>query len=338
MVRSSVALHLTPGVAAGLVLLPLAYLAAVLASNRVRPLARPIHLGRLALSADPARGLGGRGPVRLRAGVDDAPGSPHRRERALGAGVVGGAGGGARRQRAAVERLRRRRPRRLRASGVAPGPRRTPGAVRGARGPRQDAAAIGTAQRHRGRARSGGGALDQPGQRAVRHHADADGRIRPRARVRQLLRAHRAQLQLAGGDAAVHLSQARFPGRDRGIPGARRHVARGAVPGARLPHLVRDAERPAVGGMAAVHRRARLRPRPRLSRPRLRRTGVVVGRRGSLHGGRSDRPPRPGPRRPVLHDGVEPADAPPVRAVAGHRGRWRWCGNRSATATTSAAI
>ena len=51
MVRSSVALHLTPGVAAGLVLLPLAYLTGVLASNRIRPLARPVHLGRLAFSA-----------------------------------------------------------------------------------------------------------------------------------------------------------------------------------------------------------------------------------------------------------------------------------------------
>jgi len=51
MVRSSVALHLTPGVATGLVALPLAYLAAVLASDRLRPLTRPVHVGRLALSA-----------------------------------------------------------------------------------------------------------------------------------------------------------------------------------------------------------------------------------------------------------------------------------------------
>ena len=51
MVRSSVTLHLTPAVAAGLVLLPLAYLAAVVASNRLRPLARPIRIVRLAASA-----------------------------------------------------------------------------------------------------------------------------------------------------------------------------------------------------------------------------------------------------------------------------------------------
>ena len=50
MVRSSVVLHLTPGVAAGLVLLPLAYIAAVLATDRVRSLARPVRVGRWAVS------------------------------------------------------------------------------------------------------------------------------------------------------------------------------------------------------------------------------------------------------------------------------------------------
>ena len=48
MLRSSVAQHLTPGVAAGLVLLPLAYMAAVLASGRIRLSRAAVIRGRLA--------------------------------------------------------------------------------------------------------------------------------------------------------------------------------------------------------------------------------------------------------------------------------------------------
>jgi arylsulfatase A-like enzyme len=47
MLRSSVALHLTPAVAAGLVLLPAAYIAAVLASGRLAPRRVPAIRGRL---------------------------------------------------------------------------------------------------------------------------------------------------------------------------------------------------------------------------------------------------------------------------------------------------
>ena len=57
--------------------------------------------------------------------------------------------------------------------------------------------------------------------------------------------------------------------------------------------------------------------RPRLPRPAVHAAALVVGRRGSLHGGRDavdcidD-----GPARPVLPDGVDDADAPSVRADA----------------------
>jgi len=51
MVRSSVTLHLTPAVASSLVLLPLAYLAVLLASHRITPPARSGHAWRMATSA-----------------------------------------------------------------------------------------------------------------------------------------------------------------------------------------------------------------------------------------------------------------------------------------------
>jgi len=51
MLRSSVALHLTPGVAAGLVLLPTAYVVAVVATDYIARPARPGRVGRLAISA-----------------------------------------------------------------------------------------------------------------------------------------------------------------------------------------------------------------------------------------------------------------------------------------------
>jgi arylsulfatase A-like enzyme len=50
MVQSSIALHLTPGVAAGLVLLPVAYLVAVLGSVRLKPQAEPFRVRGVALS------------------------------------------------------------------------------------------------------------------------------------------------------------------------------------------------------------------------------------------------------------------------------------------------
>jgi phosphoglycerol transferase MdoB-like AlkP superfamily enzyme len=50
MVRSSIALHLTPGVAAGLIALPLAYVVAVLVWQRVRPVAGRLRVGGMALT------------------------------------------------------------------------------------------------------------------------------------------------------------------------------------------------------------------------------------------------------------------------------------------------
>jgi arylsulfatase A-like enzyme len=51
MVRSSIALHLTPGVAAGLTLLPLGYVVAVLVSRRLRPVGGRMRVGGMALTA-----------------------------------------------------------------------------------------------------------------------------------------------------------------------------------------------------------------------------------------------------------------------------------------------
>lgn len=51
MLRSSVATYLTPEVAAGLVLLPLAYVVLVMMWNRLRPLTRPVHVRRLLATA-----------------------------------------------------------------------------------------------------------------------------------------------------------------------------------------------------------------------------------------------------------------------------------------------
>ena len=49
---------------------------------------------------------------------------------------------------------------------------------------------------------------------------------RPRARVRQLLRAHRPQLEFAGGDSSVDVSEARIPRPHRGVSALPGHVAR----------------------------------------------------------------------------------------------------------------
>ena len=261
-----------------------------IASGRSRA---PVHLGRLAVSAALLAAWVGGGPVRLRARVDDAPGPPHRRERALGAGVVDRARGDARRHGAVVGRLRRRRSRRLCAAGAAR-PRRVARAVR----------LVGARPACASRARPSGAPPNVilVVLEAVAARWTSLGNARydttptltaeagARARVRQLLRAHRAQLQFAGGDAALHLSEARFPGRHRAVPGAWRHVAGVGVSRARLPHVVRHAERPAAGPGGTRSSSARgFDERARLSRPDLRRAGVVVGRRGPLHGGRHDR-------------------------------------------------
>ena len=257
MVRSSVTLHLTPAVASSLVLLPVAYLAVLIASQRIRPFARPAHGWRMAASACLLAAWAGAGQYAYAPRVDHPAGSPDRGERALGAGVVDRARGDARRHGAVVGGVRRRRPRRLCAAGPTR-PRR--GRARGLRAApacdtRQRAESGAATQRDSGRARGGRRPLDQPRQRALRHHAHPHRRSRALARLRQLLRPHRAQFQLARGDSALHVSEARLPGRHRAVPRARRHLARVAVPRARLPDVVRDAQRPAVGGMARVHRR-----------------------------------------------------------------------------------
>ena len=93
-------------------------------------------------------------------------------------------------------------------------------------------------------------------------------------RLRQCLRAHRPQLELAGVDSAVDLPEAELPRLHRRVSAGRTHVDRRAVPRSRLSDRLHDLERSRLGRMGRVSAVARLRRRQ--GRPRARRARPPV--------------------------------------------------------------
>ena len=85
----------------------------------------------------------------------------------------------------------------------------------------------------------------------------------------------------------------------------------------RLPHGVHHAERHELGGLVDVSRGPRLRRHPRRSPAVVHRAALVLGRRGPVHVRGDPVLHRPGAGAAVLHHGVDAADAPSLRADAG---------------------
>ena len=116
-------------------------------------------------------------------------------------------------------------------------------------------------------------------RRTVRDDANAPCRVRPRGCFRERLCAHRPQLEFAGGDSAVDVSQARFPRDHRAVSRPARDVAGVGFQGTRLSHGVHDAKRHELGGLGQVPGPPRLRTSARLSTiSQLPRDVDVVGR------------------------------------------------------------
>ena len=248
MLSSSVNAHLTLWNSLAMAGVPLVYVALVYAAARFSARAQHVSPARNARAHRRARCRGRmdrRRTTHLRERMGQPAGAPHRRESALGPGLVLVRRNARRGHRADDRAVPRCRPGRLRSAG-----RQAGVAAEGSPHVRFGAASADkgrpAAKRDRHRAGISRGAMDQP-QQSVRHHAAPQGRSSARADLRQRLCAHRPQLELAGGDAALGLPQTRLPRSHRGADRSHGHIAPGHLSIAGVSDRVLHAERPAMG-------------------------------------------------------------------------------------------
>ena len=227
MLSSSVNAHLTLWNGLAMAGVPLVYVALVYAtarfSSRARVSPRRMMLAHTAALAVVAGWIFVGNTPHERMGQPAGPAD--RRESALGPGLVLVRRNARRRHRPDDRSFPRCRSDRFRSAGRQAGRCRRMLAAGPLRRRDRQTKLRPAAKRDSRRAGIGRGAMDQP-ERPVRHHAASQGRVSARAGRRQFLCAHRPQLELAGGDTALALSQTRLPRRDRRIPAPAGHIAR----------------------------------------------------------------------------------------------------------------